>query len=56
MFKKSVIFAKIIKHIMIFWNNDTEIQFFTEALKSFATTEQLFYHYQKQHKYGKETF
>jgi len=29
---------------MILWNNNTEIQFFTEALKSFATPEQLFYH------------
>jgi hypothetical protein len=28
---------------MIFWNNDIEIQFFTEALKSFASPEQLFY-------------
>jgi hypothetical protein len=28
---------------MILWNNNTEIQFFTEALKSFATPEQLFY-------------
>ncbi len=25
------------------WNNDTEIQFFKEALKNFATPEQLFY-------------
>lgn len=25
------------------WSNDTEIQFFTEALKSFASPEQLFY-------------
>ena len=29
---------------MTLWNNNTEIQFFTEALKSFATPEQLFYH------------
>ncbi|MCL2131066.1 MAG: hypothetical protein FWH36_01220 [Lentimicrobiaceae bacterium] len=29
---------------MILWNNQTEIQFFTEALKCFATPEQLFYH------------
>jgi hypothetical protein len=29
---------------MTLWNNQTEIQFFTEALKSFATPEQLFYH------------
>ena len=29
---------------MILWNNNTEIQFFTESLKSFATPEQLFYH------------
>ncbi len=28
---------------MIFWNNDIEIQFFTNALKSFASPEQLFY-------------
>lgn len=28
---------------MNLWNNDTEIQFFTEALKSFASPEQLFY-------------
>jgi len=28
---------------MIFWNNDIEIQFFTDALKSFASPEQLFY-------------
>jgi hypothetical protein len=25
------------------WNNDTEIQFFTEALKNFASPEQIFY-------------
>jgi hypothetical protein len=31
---------------MIFWNNNTEQQFFTDALKSFATPEQLFYHLQ----------
>jgi hypothetical protein len=29
---------------MILWNNQSEIQFFTDALKSFATPEQLFYH------------
>jgi hypothetical protein len=29
---------------MTLWNNNTEIQFFTETLKSFATPEQLFYH------------
>ena len=28
---------------MTLWNNDTEILFFTEALKSFASPEQLFY-------------
>jgi len=28
---------------MTLWNNNTEIQFFTESLKSFATPEQLFY-------------
>lgn len=28
---------------MILWNNETEIQFFTEALKNFASPEQLFY-------------
>ena len=28
---------------MTLWNNDTEIQFFTEALKNFASPEQLFY-------------
>jgi len=28
---------------MKLWNNQTEIKFFTEALKSFATPEQLFY-------------
>jgi len=28
---------------MTLWNNDTEIQFFTEALKNFASVEQLFY-------------
>lgn len=28
---------------MILWNNDTEIQFFKEALKNFASPEQLFY-------------
>ncbi len=31
---------------MKLWNNDTEIQFFTEALKSFASPEQLFYNLQ----------
>jgi len=29
---------------MTLWNNDTEIQFFIEALKNFASPEQLFYH------------
>jgi hypothetical protein len=29
---------------MTLWNNQTEIQFFTDALRSFATPEQLFYH------------
>ena len=29
---------------MTFWNNNTEIQFFNEALKNFASPEQLFYH------------
>jgi len=28
---------------MILWNNDIEKQFFTEALKNFASPEQLFY-------------
>lgn len=28
---------------MILWNNETEIKFFTEALKNFASPEQLFY-------------
>lgn len=28
---------------MILWHNNTEIQFFTEALKNFASPEQLFY-------------
>lgn len=28
---------------MILWNNDTEIQFFKEALKNFASPEQIFY-------------
>jgi hypothetical protein len=32
---------------MQLWNNNTEIQFFTDALRSFATPEQLFYHLQK---------
>lgn len=31
---------------MILWNNDTEIQFFKEALKNFASPEQLFYNLQ----------
>jgi len=31
---------------MNLWNNNTEIQFFAEALKSFATPEQLFYNLQ----------
>ncbi len=31
---------------MKLWNNETEIQFFTEALKNFASPEQLFYHLQ----------
>ena len=31
---------------MRLWNNDTEIQFFTEALKNFASPEQLFYNLQ----------
>jgi len=31
---------------MKLWNNQTEIQFFTEALKNFASPEQLFYHLQ----------
>ncbi|MBI5729767.1 MAG: hypothetical protein HY963_01390, partial [Ignavibacteriales bacterium] len=31
---------------MVLWNNDTEIQFFTEALKNFASPEQLFYNLQ----------
>lgn len=29
---------------MKLWSNETEIQFFTEALKNFASPEQLFYH------------
>lgn len=32
------------ENIMTRWNNDTEIQFFTEALKNFASPEQIFYH------------
>ncbi|GIV42883.1 MAG: hypothetical protein KatS3mg035_0006 [Bacteroidia bacterium] len=32
---------------MTLWNNDTEIQFFREALKNFASPEQLFYNLQK---------
>ena len=31
---------------MILWNNDTEIRFFMEALKNFASPEQLFYNLQ----------
>jgi len=31
---------------MTLWNNDTEIQFFIEALKNFASPEQLFYNLQ----------
>ena len=31
---------------MTLWNNNTEIQFFTEALKNFASPEQLFYNLQ----------
>ncbi|NLH60129.1 MAG: hypothetical protein GX452_01835 [Ignavibacteriales bacterium] len=31
---------------MTLWNNDIEIQFFTEALKNFASPEQLFYNLQ----------
>jgi hypothetical protein len=31
---------------MIFWNNDVEIRFFIEALRTFASPEQLFYHLQ----------
>jgi len=34
---------------MMFWNNNTEIQFFRDALKSFATPEQLFYHLQNKY-------
>lgn len=29
------------------WSNRVEIQFFTEALKNFASPEQLFYHLQE---------
>ena len=29
---------------MDFWNKNTEIKFFIEALKNFASPEQLFYH------------
>lgn len=32
---------------MELWNNNTEIQFFTEALKNFASPEQLFYNLQR---------
>lgn len=28
---------------MSLWKNETEIQFFTEALRNFASPEQLFY-------------
>jgi len=31
---------------MTLWNNDTEIKLFTDALKSFASPEQLFYNLQ----------
>ncbi|KAA6350857.1 hypothetical protein EZS27_001704 [termite gut metagenome] len=31
---------------MTLWNNDAEIRFFIEALKNFASPEQLFYHLQ----------
>jgi len=31
---------------MTLWNNDTEIQFFIEALKNFASPEKLFYNLQ----------
>lgn len=31
---------------MALWNNNSEIQFFTEALKNFASPEQLFYNLQ----------
>lgn len=34
---------------MIHWNNHTEIKFFREALKSFASHEQLFYNLQAGH-------
>ena len=34
------------KNSMILWNNDIEIQFFKEALKNFASPEQLFYNLQ----------
>lgn len=30
-------------NMTVLWNNDVEIQFFTEALKNFASPEQLFY-------------
>ena len=28
---------------MTFWNQDTEMRFFTEAMRNFASAEQLFY-------------
>jgi hypothetical protein len=31
---------------MTLWNNDAEIKFFKEALKNFASPEQLFYNLQ----------
>ncbi|NLD48792.1 MAG: hypothetical protein GX660_16635, partial [Clostridiaceae bacterium] len=34
---------------MTLWNNDIEIQFFTEALKNFASPEQLFYKLQNEY-------
>jgi len=34
---------------MTLWDNDTEIQFFTEALKNFASPEQLFYNLQGEY-------
>lgn len=34
---------------MTLWNNDTEIRFFTEALKNFASPEQLFYNLQGEY-------
>jgi hypothetical protein len=35
--------------LMELWNNDTEIKFFMEALKSFASPEQLFYSLQESY-------